>query len=138
MTDLLGYAVAAGSLLAVIYAGLQARLLRQSNNASLYRSLVEVSIQFERVLVEFPSMRMNIYEGAQLPPVESEDGQRVRAVIDLALLNADLIRSQNKYIPRDARPYWTKYAKFLAESPAARAYISENSELFSTKLVNDL
>jgi len=97
-----------------------------------------MSMQFERIFIEFPSLRTSVYGDAQLPPAESEEGQRVRAVMDLALLNADLIRSQKRFIPRDARLYWAEYARLIVESPSARAYIEENPDLFSTELTSDL
>lgn len=126
-TDVLGPVV---GVISLIYLAVQTRTLHKSVKAQAYQAVVNTQISFDALFLQYPSMRQYIYANTKLPDPDTDEGQRARSVVDVALNVIDSTYQQRMLIPKELLASWLDYANSILSRPAVRQYLAENPEWF--------
>lgn len=120
------------STVAIIYLGWQSKVLSRSIRSQTNQAVVGMQMQVDKLLIENHFAREYLYGNSTLPPIDTEKGLRVRAIIDIAINVIDNTFQQRDLLPDNMLEAWIRFAMETTERPGVQQFLHENPHWYPT------
>lgn len=106
----------------------QSYSLKRSIDNQIYSSCITNSLEIDRLLIERPELRKYIYYGEEIRD-DTPDLERIMSIEEFIVDAVENIEVYHRYIPKDRRDGWLKFARDMKQTPAYKYYINNHDKM---------
>lgn len=131
LPNLLATIAVSVALVALVFAWMQTRHMNRSLEVVTYNGSTDLTLQLDRVFIEYPELRPYFYDGQSPTGSDIELRQRVAAVAEFALDVLECIWDhRDKYSEPDTKSWKKWIGDLIGTSPTMRDLYAEHTDWY--------
>lgn len=129
MLDILAVVISIIGFFAALY---ECYSLKKTLDNQIYESFISNSLEIDRLLIEYPEMRKYVYYGEEVNE-STPDLDRIMSIVEFVVDAVENIQVYERYIPKERKDGWLKFAEDVTKTPAYKYYIKQHGSWFEIK-----